>query len=69
MYGVQEVMQHALEIFFFLWLRKQRGNQIIQFDFIHPLNKQHTEGSPRKRVPKVSFRSGLESRLAQSRKG
>ena len=39
MYGVQEVMQHALENFFyFLWLQKQRGNQIIQFDFIHPLN-------------------------------
>ena len=38
MYGVQEVMQRVLEIFF-LWLQKQRGNQIIQFDFIHLLNK------------------------------
>lgn len=68
MYGVQEVCNVSLR-FFFLWLQKQRGNQIIQFDFIHPLNKQHTEGSPRKRVQKVSFQSGLESRLAQSRKG
>lgn len=38
MYGVQEVCNVSLR-FFFLWLQKQRGNQIIQFDFIHPLNK------------------------------